>query len=719
MSAEPPADPQLRALAAELGCLTEFWDTRGVHRMASAPALVAVLRAAGVDVEGPDDLDGLRAALAARRARPVEPVGVVWDDGALSVELRLPESCTQVRCVLHAEHGGSEHWEVALADLAVLDGGGGDGAGPHWLARRIERPGPLPVGRHTLEVRHGDDVSRATVLVAPSRVVAPGPGERTWGLFAPVYSLRDGHAAGPHVGHLAALGEWLASLGGRVVATLPLLATYLDRPFDPSPYAPVSRRFWNELWLDLDRLGELAAAPEVEALLASPAVRHEIAELRAAPSFDYRRQAGLHRRVLELAARAFFASGGAATPGYRRFLAERPEVTDYARFRAEVTRRGTGWHAWEAPARDGVLPDTDHTEPDVGLHLYAQYAMHHQMHDLAERLAANEQRLYLDLPVGAHGDGYDTWRERALFAWGAAVGAPPDDFFTEGQNWGFPPMIPERSRDDGHRHLAECLRHHMGVAGILRLDHVMQFHRLYWVPDGMAATDGVYVRYPLEELLATVSIESHRTGCRVVGEDLGTVPDEVRDALGRHGLAGMYVAVFQLPTWEGGEPGIPDERMVASVDTHDTPTFAGFVRGLDIRRRRDTGLLDDAGAATELAERQRRIDGLAAYLARTGHLATPPPPGVPPGDEDLRELLAGLLRFLAGSEAATLLVSIEDLWLEEDPHNIPGTPVERPNWVRRLREPLDELVADGQLVRDLTMVQGCRLAAHARTKETW
>lgn len=714
----PPAGPELRALAEQLGCITEFWDTKGVHRVASAEALVAVLRAGGVAVEDPDDLDGLRAELDARRRRPLEPVQVVWDDGALELEVRGPEAPAPARLVLHLDGGGSEAREPDLAGAAVVGAGGGDGSGPRWVARRVVWPGPLPVGRHTLELHHGDGVARSTVLVAPTRVVEPPPDERTWGVFAPVYSLRDEVAAGPHVGDLAALGEWLAPLGGRVVATLPLLAAYLDRPFDPSPYAPVSRRFWNELWLDLERLPELAASREAAALIEAPATQREIAELRAAPTFDYRRQATLHRRVLEVLARAFFASGGAERAGYRRFLDERPEVVDYARFRAEVARRGTGWHAWDGPARDGALPPADHTDPEVGYHLYAQYGMHRQMLELAERLRSGEQRLYLDLPVGAHGDGYDTWRDRALFAWGCGVGAPPDDFFTEGQNWGFPPVAPERSRLDGHRHLAECLRHHMRAAGILRLDHVMQIHRLYWVPDGWAATEGVYVRYPREELLATVSIESHRAGCRVVGEDLGTVPDEVRHAIDRHGLAGMYVAVFELPTWEGGEPGVPTDRVVAGLDTHDTPTFAGFARGLDILRRRDTGLLDDDGAAAELADRHRRIDGLANHLARTGLLAHPTSSTAPHDDDDLREILRGLLRFLAGSDAQTLLVALEDLWLEVEPHNIPGTPVDRPNWVRRLRASLGDLAGDEELARDLALIQGCRLAAHARTKET-
>jgi 4-alpha-glucanotransferase len=233
----------------------------------------------------------------------------------------------------------------------------------------------------------------------------------------------------------------------------------------------------------------------------------------------------------------------------------------------------------------------------------------------------------------------------------------------------------------------------------------MQLHRLYWVPDGMGARDGVYVGYPREELLAVITIESHRSGCLVVGEDLGTVPDEIRDAMDRHGLSGMYVAQFELPGWPGAELGSPPAHSLASLNTHDTPTFTGFLRGLDITFRHDAGLLDDAQAAVARAEREQAVANLMRFLAERGLLEEP-------GGE--HELLRGVLRHVGASEAASMLVALDDLWGETDPHNIPGTTVDRPNWVQRMRDSLAALAGDEAVHDDLALLQSSRLTAHAR-----
>ena len=209
-------------------------------------------------------------------------------------------------------------------------------------------------------------------------------------------------------------------------------------------------------------------------------------------------------------------------------------MVDYARFRAVGERHGPRWQAWPDALARGTVGADDYDVAVAARHVYAQWSMDTQLAAVSDRLARRGQHLYLDLPVGCSPEGFDTWIDRHAYGWGASVGAPPDAFFAAGQNWGFPPVRPAVARAEGHRLLAECLRHHMAHAGMLRLDHVMGLHRLFWVPDGMEATAGTYVRYPTAEQFAVVAIESSRAGCRVVGEDLGTVPDEVREAMDRH-----------------------------------------------------------------------------------------------------------------------------------------------------------------------------------------
>ena len=253
-------------------------------------------------------------------------------------------------------------------------------------------------------------------------------------------------------------------------------------------------------------------------------------------------------------------------------------------------------------------------------------------------------------------------------------------------------MRPAVARAEGHRLLAECLRHHMAYAGMVRLDHVMGLHRLFWVPDGMDATAGVYVRYPTDEQFAVVAIESHRAGCVVVGEDLGTVPDEVREAMDRHRVLRSYVAEFSLPSGPDEPLAGPDHRMVATVDTHDTPTFAAFVADPEPA---PAGASRRCGAAI----RPGRIEP---------RLATGP----------RLSLLRALLEVLADSEAPALLVALDDLVARTEPQNVPGTGAERQNWVLRLPATLAELAADPPIAELLASVQARRLASHLRARAT-
>lgn len=701
---------ELGRLAEALGVQTSYWDTRGRLQHATPAALVAVLVSMGAPVDRPDRLDDLRHHVAQRSVRFVEPV-VVAPAGAHEVALDVCMAVTDVDgpplgWELIAEGGGTTRGQVAVATAPETDRREVDGVA--WSVRRIvlALPEGVAVGYHRLVLmaRHGRH--EATVVVTPGRVATPGPTERSWGVLAPLYAVRPAGLLGPHVGDLDEIARWIGAHGGQVIATLPVLATYLDRPFDPSPYTPVSQRFWNELYLDVEAAPEFAASVAARGLLAEPSVQRALMAQRDAPLFDHRARYALVRPVLDEMARTFFAAPSSTRAAFDRWLDVNPAARAYAAFRAATDHTGTGWHAWGVGA--GHLPAVVDPDGDgARLHQYVQWTMHRQLTEVAAGLAERGQRLYLDLPVGTHGDGFDTWADHDHFAWGCGVGAPPDDFFGDGQNWGFPPVDPAVARAEGHRHFAACLRHHMGVAGLLRLDHVMGLHRLFWVPDGADARDGVYVRYPREELFAVLAVESSRQGCRVVGEDLGTVPDEVRDAMDRHGLLSMYVSQFRLPGDDGRIP-LPAADQLASIDTHDTPTFAGWLAGGDVAQRRAMDLVDDDTAAEQYAERQRDVDRLVAALALDGLL---------PGPGGVADTLVALLRELGGSPAAAVLVGVDDLLGETDPQNVPGTGLDRPNWVRKLDRPIAQIDADPRVRSTLAALQGARLAAYETARK--
>lgn len=666
--------------------------------LASPEVLAAVLQALGAGLDRPDEAaPALRARRLVLASRVLEPVTVAWE-GRLRARLRVPAAWGEVplRCELELEGGSPDRtvrWEVSPRPLATEEV-----EGVRFATLETSPPRPLPLGYHTLHVERGGQRWSSLVVSAPRR--CPPARGRSWGVFLPLHALRTKRSLG--LGDLSDLGElaeWVGGLGGRAVATLPLLAAFLDRPFEPSPYAPASRLFWNELYVDPRAVPELERSEEARSLLASAEVRLELGGLATLPLVDYRRVAAARRRVLEALAAAFFEDGA---PGRRAafeaFLRSNPALLDYARFRAAGERHGAPWRAWPAPERDGSLRDHPEDEPAGRYHLYAQWVASEQVAALAARAGRRGVGLYVDLPVGVHPDGYDPWRERRAFLEGLSAGAPPDPLFARGQDWGFPPLSPEEVRVQGYRYVAACLRHLMAHARVVRLDHVMGLHRIFVVPYGADPTQGVYLRYRPEEWYAVLALEASRHGTVVVGEDLGTVPLAVRRAMDAHRVYRTFVLQFELPERPGEPLPAPSPRAAATLGTHDLPPFASFWRGRDLELRRSLGWLTDEEARAEHARRDRVRRSVVAALRRLGLLTA----------DGEREVLRALLRFLAESEAPLLVVNLEDLWLETEPHNVPGTTHEHPNWRRRARHPLEAFRSMPAVVGTLREVDAAR-----------
>jgi len=682
----------LRQLARLHDVQTAYTDIQGKVARASTDGLVCVLRHLGAPVRRPEDAGpALRARRVALWRRGLPPTRVAWDGNPGALPLRLPASDAHgtLRAGLHLEDGSRREVEWDLARLRRR--GGCEVEGERFVALEAPLPAPLPLGVHRLEVG-----SRACwILSAPERAWAPERGAPEWGVFAPLYALHSRRSWGAgDLTDYGALLRWTRELGGCTVGTLPLLAAFLgwpgsteqDRPFEPSPYAPASRLFWNELYLDPTRCPEFATSPEARGLVESGAFSAELEALRRTPLVDYRGCMAAKRRVLEVLARAFHTSPAPGRPeALARYLAAHPEAEAYARFRATIEHHRAPWPAWpERPEfRDEVLR----------YHLYVQWAMDEQIQQVAPRTAEGGG-LYLDLPLGVHPQGYDVWADRSSFALDVAAGAPPDSFFTAGQNWGFAPLHAERIRENGYAYLRACLAHHLQAASTLRIDHVMSLHRLFWIPSGMQTKDGMYVRYKPEEMYAVLALASLRHRSLLVGEDLGLVPPPVRPAMRRHGVLGMHVVQYALRPDPADPLDPPPPESVASLNTHDMPPFAAWLAGLDIADRQDLGLLDDAQAAWDRGVRGAQRRALLAFLQRAGF----------PAEDTLDSLLFHTLAHLRRERAALLLVNLEDLWLETEPQNVPGTALERPNWRRKLRHGLEGLRTRAEVLGRLRAV---------------
>lgn len=699
--AAAPAEPDaLRRLARACGVQTEYVNTSGAVQAATDESLIAVLRALGVALADPGEAEPAllgRQLQAWRRA--VEPVLVAWDGGPTPAELRLPADhpAAEVACRLVAdETGEAREWTARVAELEVV--GSTELGGERFVARHLPIPLELATGYHRLSVAlDGAPAAEALVISAPRRAyegsaahgTEAAAGGRLWGLFCPLHALHGGASWGAgDLGDLEALMDYTAGLGGNVVATLPLLATAFDGPTPHiSPYSPTSRLFWNEFYLDLRRIPDLKRSNAARGLLEADETLAEVAGLRSRDLVHYGQQMRLKRRVLEYLADAFFDADPDGSEEFRRYVAEHPDVEAFAYFQAMGERFGRDWRRWP----EGADPDEIPARVDqraVQYHLYAQFQAHAQLAALAERSRAQGMTWYLDFPIGVDFNSFDVWRAQAEFATGASVGCPPDLVFTKGQNWGFPPLHPDRQRESGYRYLIASFRNQLRYAGALRVDHVMGLHRLFWIPDGAEAKHGAYVSTPAEEIYAILSVESHRRRAWLVGEDLGTVPPEVESALNRHAVAGMYVIQYELKP----DPALPlrpvPASTVASVNTHDMPPFGSYWQGLDLDDRHALGLLDDDGLLAERQARAAQKAALVDFLRREGRI---------PADatvDDAAAALAGVWGWLATSPARVLLLNVEDLWLETEAQNTPNTSFERPNWQRKLRHPLEAIATN-------------------------
>ncbi len=700
------ARQRLEELARLCGVLPSYTDVFGNVHAASEDTLYSVLPALGAEVNSPAEVeDALRERRLAQWRRPLEPVLVSWDAEPVRLTLTLPTqllaSTQRWQITLRREpepmtgsqidpppiHETHHEGELAPSDVHEFTEVEGERFAKASLTIRHE----LPHGYHELHLKLGNLHAQAALFVAPRKCYMYER-ERLWGVFIPTWAVHDAQCTGGvgDFGTLKRLQQFVAEAGGHMVATLPMMPAFLEEaplPFDPSPYMPVTRLAWNELYLDLGNLPELDACEAARhALNAAPAAAN-LQHLRESRYVDYAKLNEVRKAVLDQIVAWFFEKDRPHFDEFEAFVDHNPRIADYARFRAVMTQRQQRWRDWP-----DVLEAKDVHEPTLRYHLYAQWRAQTQMDELDAEARKHGPGLLLDMPLGVHPDGYDAWRERSYFLDRCSAGAPPDLAHKNGQDWGFAPLNPTTLREKGYRYLIHCLRFQIKNAGMLRMDHVMGLHRLWCIPQGLGGAQGVYVRYEPEEVYAILAIESHRYATMICGEDLGTVPPEVPEAMQRHEVHGLKVvqrlAVKLEPEELGNALETLPKRIVAGVNTHDMPTFAGFLKGSDLHDSEELGLLAPDQVAAGRKKRPQALQALREHLIRRGRL---------PADTKQLEVLpahefvSACLEELAASEANVVLATLEDLWEEEQPQNVPGTVLERPNWRRRSAHPLETL----------------------------
>ncbi|MFD9404697.1 4-alpha-glucanotransferase [Streptomyces sp. NPDC060011] len=667
MASSGPAEPQLTpsdpAPRTPLSRLAELHGVAPAYnpspdRTVAAPdaALVAILAALGVDASTPDAVTASLARHEAEAARRLLPPTVVCWGGLAPAGLDALPDGTRLRVT--TEQGEAR---------ASAEG--------------------LPPGVHTLHATAPDGrTADAHLVVAPTRLPAP-PG-RTYGLLVQLYSLLSRRSWGMgDLGDLAELTAWAGrALGAGFVQVNPLHAAVPGHPTDPSPYRPSSRRFPDPVHLRVEDVPEYPYVEEPERLRTVLKRAEQLREsvLGQGALIDRDAVWELKREALEAVRAVPLGPGRRAA--YADFLAEEGQaLEDHATWYALAEVHGSDWRSWPEGLRDPRSPETARARGElmdrVDFHSRLAWLTDAQL-GAAQRSATDAGMavgLVHDLAVGVHPDGADAWAQQEHFAAGMSVGAPPDAFNARGQDWGLPPWRPDRLAASGYAPYRRLLRALLRHAGALRIDHVMGLFRLWWVPQGQPPTEGSYVRYDAEAMLAILVLEASRAGTLVIGEDLGTVEPGVRETLQERGVLGTSVLWFERD-WEGDGHPLPPESWradcLATVTTHDLPSTAARLTGEHVELRAGLGLLlgslDEERAAAAADTRE-----WLALLSRLGLLHGPA--GGSPASAEEAEIQA-VHRFLLRTPAHMIGVWLPDAVGDRRPQNLPGTWDQYPNW---------------------------------------
>ena len=670
----------IHRLADHAGIGTDWRDVWGKTHTTPVDSLVALLDAMGVAAHSEASA---KTSLKRRRHQDAVPATLVVDSGR-NVAVPLP--------VLK-----SRHWIFTCEHSVPLEGKIDEGDRTLTLAR-------VPDGYHRLAFP--DDGLDMQIIASPGSCHVPtGADGHSWGLATQLYSLRS--AAQWGIGDftdLATLGAGVAHQGGTLIGVNPLHALFPAAPDRISPYSPSSRLFLNPLYIDVTAVPDLAASAEARERIAGNEFGHCLARVRTSALVDYPAVARAKSDILTMLWQSFRAQHLGSTQtergqAFRRFQQAGGEaLVRFAQFhalQAELIRRdGFAWKGWPAALSAangaGVEGFAAAHEDEILCHQYLQWEADRQL-GRAVGVAQLPIGLYRDLAIGADPYGADTWSSPESYITGASVGAPPDLLNRQGQNWGLTAYSPMALKAQAYAPFIAALRANMRHAGALRIDHVMGLKQLYLVPNGVSAERGAYIRYPFEDMVRILALESRRHRCLVVGEDLGTVPHAFRPRMQRANILSCRILMFERGAGDRFKPPSAYPALAAAAaGTHDLPPLKSWWLGADIQERQALGLFPNAVAlhrdeAGRALDRQR----LLAALKRQGLL--PPNLGTEGFDD---RLIEAVHRFLARSPSALMLVQAEDLLSVETMVNLPGTIDEHPNWRRRLPLTVEEMLVD-------------------------
>ncbi|MYM59362.1 4-alpha-glucanotransferase [Vibrio sp. OCN044] len=700
----------LEQVAEMANIATSYVSAWGQETQVEDQTIRDLLASLGYDITSEEKL--IHSADKKHKQEVLNPVLVVRDGDPVYVSMNLGTSARE----------SEFSWRLETEQGAVLEG---------YLQSQVVRderssggplvfalPGDLEWGYHKLTMTRKRRKSpyTMTLIIAPRscyKQEALNNGKKLWGPSVQLYTLRSQHNWGiGDFGDLKQLVSDIGSRGGDFVGLNPIHALFPANPEAASPYSPSSRRWLNIMYIDVSSVAEFSLCVEAQQKVGSADFQQRLHKVRDAHWVNYTEVANLKLSVLPLLYREFKKRHlNKCTNRAEAFLAFVEQggesLLHQAAFDAlHAALQSENQQIWGWPAFSQDLQHFDSKAVEnfiaenidqVHMYMYLQWVADIQIQE-AQALAEEKGMsigLYRDLAVGVAEAGAETWADNGNWVMDVSIGAPPDVLGPLGQNWGLPPLNPQTLQATGYDAYIKLLQANMKHCGALRIDHVLGLLRLWWIPTGKNATQGAYMYYPVEDMLSILALESHRHQCSVIGEDLGTVPDETEELLSEAGVHSYKVFFYETSKKDGGyiSPKHYTQQSMATLCTHDMPTLRGFWHCDDLKMGQELGLYPDKNQldrlfTNRLKSKQRILDSVAWH----GYL----PDGVGPDAQYVpmdSYLAEGLQQHVAAGSSALLSIQLED-WLEMDkPVNIPGTTDEYPNWRRKLSMNLDEIFA--------------------------
>ena len=693
-------DSDLYDIAARAGLERGFRSAHGEHVDTPPHAIAAVLQSLGYDVSS----DAKRA----------ETLAVLKGDEKTLVDPTVPVEAGHTSVVPVNVQGGDLAWTITLED-----GGTREGRSDVWTEHghsRIEFAA-LPEGYHQLEIEGHGRVARATLIAAPRTCYLPErlKGDaRGYGVTAQVYGLRS--AANFGIGDfsdVADLGEGAGRFGAAFLGLSPLHALFPSDRSKISPYSPSSRLFIDPIFIDPTILPDFATS-DAARYLAQPEIAAELDRLRAIDLVEHAASWAIKRTALDKYWAVFATT---ADPKFAAYRAEAGAPLElHATFEAlceHFAARGKMWSgAWppgyDDPQGEAVRQFRQEFPQQIAFHAWLQWLADSQLAAAQARALASGMAIgvYRDLAVGVDAGGAEMWARPDWFVKSLSVGAPPDLLGPSGQNWGLPPFNPRTLVEQGLQAFRTLVSSNMRHAGAIRIDHAFQLQRLYVVPDGLPATEGVYINYPFEAMLAVLRLESHRARSLVIAEDLGTAPEGFSDAIMRSDILSYRIVTFEREP-DGGfkPPWAYPRKALAAIATHDLPTFASWWLGLDADVRQSFGLITSDQAAEAAKDRAGERSKFCRALADARITPSDAVPTDPPFE--------AAFRYVAKAPSMLAALQLEDVLEDTNQANMPGPDVGHPNWRRKLTRTVDGILAPGGLLAqasEVTLSEGRSLA---------